>query len=128
MKNEKVYPVPENWKQSSWCNIDQYKKLYNTSIENPIKFWDEQAQRIDWITPWSTVSKINFNDNIDINWFIEGKLNAASNCIDRHLEERGDKIAIIWEGDDPNISKKISYKELHEEVCVFANILKTEGK
>ena len=123
-KNEKVYPVPEKWKESSWCNIDEYKKLYDKSIENPKEFWGEQAKRIDWITPWSEVSKVSFYDRIDINWFINGKLNASANCIDRHLEKNGNKIAIIWEGDDPNISKKITYNELHEEVCIFANILK----
>ena len=123
-KNEKVYPVPEKWKETSWCNIDEYKKLYDESIENPKKFWGEQAKRIDWIRPWSEVSKVSFYDRIDINWFINGKLNASANCIDRHLEKNGNKIAIIWEGDDPNISKKITYNELHEEVCIFANILK----
>ncbi|MBL41725.1 MAG: acetate--CoA ligase [Rhodospirillaceae bacterium] len=124
MVKDKIYPVTENWKKSSWCNKENYISLYNESLNYPEKFWKKQSERIHWISPWSKLNEVDFKNNIDINWFINGKLNASSNCIDRHLQKNGNKIAIIWEGDDPKNSKKISYNELYREVCIFANILK----
>ncbi len=124
MAKDKIYPVTENWKKTSWCNKENYISLYNESLSNPQKFWKKQSERIEWISPWSELNKIDFKNNIDINWFLNGKLNASANCIDKHLKKNGDKIAIIWEGDDPSNSRKISYKELYKEVCIFANILK----
>ena len=124
MVKDKIYPVTENWKKSSWCNKENYISLYNESLNYPEKFWKKQSERIQWISPWSKLNEVDFKNNIDISWFINGKLNASSNCIDRHLKKNGNKIAIIWEGDDPKNSRKISYNELYKEVCIFANILK----
>ena len=106
---------------------EKYKKLYNESIENNEEFWDKVAKRIDWIKPYSNVKEVNFNDNVSIKWYLKGELNVCSNCLDRHLQTRGDKVAILWEGDDPKKSKKITYKELYKEVCKFSNVLKNQG-
>ncbi|EPA7430077.1 acetate--CoA ligase [Pseudomonas aeruginosa] len=102
-----------------------YKFMYQQSVINPDGFWREQAQRIDWIKPFSKVKQTSFDDHhVDIKWFADGTLNVAYNCLDRHLEERGDQLAIIWEGDDPSEHKNITYRELHEQVCKFANALR----
>src|SRR5690554_5799584 len=102
--------------------------MYEQSISDPESFWNEQGQRISWFSPYSKVKNTSFAPgNISIKWFEDGTLNAAYNCIDRHLAERSDKTAIIWEGDDPSESKEISYKELHVEVSKFANGLKSLG-
>ena len=106
---------------------EKYKKLYNESIENNEEFWNKVAKRIDWIKPYSNVKEVNFNDNVSIKWYLKGELNVCSNCLDRHLQTRGDKVAILWEGDDPKKSKKITYKELYKEVCKFSNVLKNQG-
>jgi acetyl-CoA synthetase len=109
-------------------NFDEYKKLYDFSITNPDKFWAEQADKfITWDKKYEQVKDSSFSENLHIKWFEGGKLNISYNCIDRHLEKRGDQTAIIWEGDNPSESKKITYKQLHFEVCKFANILKNLG-
>ena len=98
------------------------------SIEDPDGFWGEHGKRIDWIKPFTKVKNTSLrSDNVSIKWFEDGTLNVAHNCIDRHLAKRGDQIAIIWEGDDPKDDKKITYRELHDEVCRFANVLKAHG-
>jgi len=105
-----------------------YEKMYAESIADPDAFWAEHGKRIDWITPYSRVSDVSYDKNdLHINWYADGTLNAAANCLDRHLASRGDQTAIIWEGDDPADSRHISYAELHAEVCKFANVLKAEG-
>ncbi len=92
---------------------------------NPDGFWREQAQRLDWIKPFTKVKQTSFDDHhVDIKWFADGTLNVSYNCLDRHLAERGDQVAIIWEGDDPSESRNITYRELHEQVCKFANALR----
>ncbi|MBN9412793.1 MAG: acetate--CoA ligase [Candidatus Paracaedimonas acanthamoebae] len=107
---------------------EKYGKLYAQSIENSEIFWREQAQRITWIKPFTKVKDTSFNlEDFRIKWFEDGTLNVAANCLDRHLAERGDQVAIIWEGDDPQDSQKITYRELHEQVCKCSNILKTLG-
>lgn len=106
---------------------EQYDALYQESITNPEGFWDKQAkERLDWIAPYSTVKNASYDD-VSIKWFEGGKINVSANCIDRHLATRGDQTAIIWEGDDPNDSKHITYNELHKEVCRFSNVLKELG-
>jgi len=105
-----------------------YEKMYAESIADPDAFWAEHGKRIDWITPYSRVSDVSYDKNdLHINWYADGTLNAAANCLDRHLASRGDQTAIIWEGDDPADSRHITYAELHAEVCKFANVLKAEG-
>ena len=122
--------IKNKWKESALLNENEYMELYKESIENPEGFWAEQAKCIDWLTPFSkdSIKKVNFSKtNLEIKWFYDGKLNVSYNCIDRHLEKKGDKTAIIWEGDDPQESKYISYRELHLEVCLMANVLKSKG-
>ena len=122
--------IKNQWKENALLNEDKYIELYKESIENPEIFWAEQAKCIDWFTPFSkdSIKKVNFSKtNLEIKWFYDGKLNVSYNCIDRHLEKKGDKTAIIWEGDNPQESKYISYRELHSEVCLMANVLKSKG-
>ena len=127
MSENLVFPVPQNWANESWCDNDRYLELYNQSIDDPDGFWGEQGKRIDWISPYSKVKNADFTGNVDIKWYEDGTLNASANCLDRHLATRGDQAAIIWEGDNPNDSKTITYAELHEMVCRLANGLKKIG-
>ena len=122
-----IYKVPDNIKSNSLMTNDEYKNLYDESIENPEKFWSEQAHKyLDWDSEWTNVKHEDFLKG-EVRWFENAKINASKNCIDRHLNKAGDKIAIIWEGDDPELSKEITYKELHEEVCRLSNVLKQRG-
>ena len=106
----------------------KYLEMYERSVVDPEGFWREQGQTIEWMKPFSKVSDVSYDKpDVSIKWYHDGTLNASANCLDRHLAERGDQTAIIWEGDDPNDSKHISYKELHEEVCKFSNVLKGRG-
>ena len=106
----------------------KYLEMYEHSVADPEGFWREQGQTIEWMKPFSKVSDVSYDKpDVSIKWYHDGTLNASANCLDRHLAERGDQTAIIWEGDDPNDSKHISYKELHEEVCKFSNVLKARG-
>ena len=126
--SQKIYPVPDDWKTRARIDQETYRRLYERSIKDPDGFWAEQAQRIDWITPFAKVKRTSFDThNVSIRWFEDGTTNVAMNCIDRHLPERANKVAIIWEGDDPSVSRHITYAELHEEVCRFANVLKKHG-
>ena len=122
-----IYKVPDNIKSNSLMTNDEYKNLYNKSIENPEKFWSDQAHKyLDWDSEWTNVKHEDFLKG-EVRWFENAKINASKNCIDRHLNKAGDKIAIIWEGDDPGLSKEITYRELHEEVCRLSNVLKQRG-
>jgi len=126
--SEKIYDVPAEWKQRALVDDAKYKQMYEASIKDPDKFWGEQAKRIDWIKPFTKVKNVSFApSNVSIKWFEDGTLNAAYNCIDRHLPKRAKQTAIIWEGDDPKDSKHITYQELHDEVCRFANILRNRN-
>lgn len=108
-------------------NLASYRHLYQQSIEHPSEFWGEQAnQFISWFTPFTTVTTGDFQ-NLEIEWFLEGKLNACYNCVDRHLETKANQVALIWEGNEPSRSRKFTYAQLHEEVCKFANVLKAQG-
>src|SRR5688572_12772211 len=128
MSDDKIYDVPADWAKRAWANDAKYKEMYAASIADPNKFWGEQAKRITWIKPFTKVKNTSYAPgNISIKWFEDGTLNACFNCVDRHLEKRGNQTAIIWEGDDPKDDKKITYKELHAEVQKFANVLKKQG-
>ena len=122
-----IYKVPDDIKSNSLMTNDEYKNLYDESIENPEKFWSEQAHKyLDWDSEWTNVKHEDFLKG-EVRWFENAKINASKNCIDRHLNVAGEKIAIIWEGDDPEYSKEITYRELHEEVCRLSNVLKQRG-
>ncbi|MBX2839001.1 MAG: acetate--CoA ligase [Gammaproteobacteria bacterium] len=127
MSDDKMYPVPDSLSESALINKEQYDEMYARSIDNPEEFWAEQANEfVDWFKPWDQVQEWDYH-KAEIAWFTGAKLNVSYNCLDRHLETRGDQTAILWEGDDPEQSKKITYRELHEEVCRFANALKGLG-
>ena len=128
-KAYKVHKVPKRWKEKAHIDKDEYEKLYAKSVKNPDKFWAKQAKRIDWIKPFTVVKNCSFAyPDVSIKWYEDGTLNVTTNCIDRHLKKRGKKTAIIWEPDDPNAeAKHISYRELHENVCRLANVLKAHG-
>src|SRR5260221_9186747 len=127
MKDSKVYDVPASVAKEAYINTEKYHTLYKRSIESPDAFWAEQAKEfITWFSPWKSVQSGDF-DTLDIRWFSEGKLNACYNCVDRHLEKRKDKVAIIWQGDDPNETLSLTYAELHEKINRFANVLKNLG-
>jgi len=126
--NKNLYPVPQSFAAAAQVKRRDYEKMYAESIEDPNRFWDRIGHRIDWIEEFSQVKDSNYSEkDFHIRWFHDGKLNVASNCLDRHLKTRGDKTAIIWEGDDPAVSQHISYRELHERVCQCANALKSLG-
>ena len=126
--SEKIYDVPAEWKKRAFVDDAKYQEMYALSVKDPDGFWREQAQRIDWIKPFTKVKNTSFDPhNVSIKWFEDGTLNACYNCVDRHLGDRGDQVALLWEGDDPKDDKKLTYKELHAEVCKFANVLKARG-
>jgi hypothetical protein len=128
MSDEKIYEVPADWRKRAFIDEAKYQEMYARSIKDPNGFWAEQAKRVDWIKPFSKVKNSSYDPhNVSIKWFEDGTLNAAYNCVDRHLAKRGEQTAIIWEGDDPKDDKKITYKQLHAEVCKFANVLKARG-
>ncbi|MGE5774305.1 MAG: acetate--CoA ligase [Hyphomicrobiales bacterium] len=126
--SEKIYDVPADWRKRAYIDDAKYQEMYARSIKDPNGFWAEQAKRVDWIKPFSKVKNTSYDShNVSIKWFEDGTLNVAYNCVDRHLAKRGDQTAIIWEGDDPKNDKKLTYKQLHAEVCRFANVLKARG-
>ena len=121
-------PVFENFKDSAHLTKDKYEETYKFALDNPEAFWEKEGKRINWINPYTMVKDVTWSNNdVNIKWFYDGTLNASYNCIDRHLSDKSDQIAIIWEGDDPNESKKITYKELHQKVSKFANMMKHFG-
>ena len=123
-----IYPVPEATKKRALIDKARYEEMYAKSIDDNEAFWAEQAQRIDWIKPFTKVKDVSFaKDDLHIRWYEDGTLNVCYNCVDRHLEKKGDDVAIIWEGDDPANDLKITYRELHERVSKFANALKAIG-
>ncbi|MES2294697.1 MAG: acetate--CoA ligase [Pseudomonadota bacterium] len=126
--SDEIIPVPGDWKKRAFVGASDYAGRYAQSVEDPDGFWKKEAARLDWVKPFTKVSDVSWKpDNLHIRWFEDGTLNVAANCIDRHLARRGNQTAIIWEGDDPKDSKRISYRQLHEEVCRFANVLKARG-
>jgi acetyl-CoA synthetase len=126
--SDKIYDVPADWRKRAYVDDAKYKEMYARSVKDPNGFWGEQAKRIDWIKPFSKVKNTSYDpSNVSIKWFEDGTLNVCHNCVDRHLAKRGDQTAILWEGDDPKDDKKLTYKQLHAEVCRFANVLKSRG-
>ncbi len=128
MSENELFGVPETWAARAWTDNEGYLEMYRHSTEDPEGFWAEHAKRIDWIKPYSQIKDVSFErGDLHIRWFHDGTLNASANCLDRHLETRGDQVAIIWEGDEPGEDSKFTYRELHEAVCRFANGLKSLG-
>jgi len=128
MSEQHIHPVSQEWAKRAFVDEAGYKAMYEESVSNPEGFWGEQGKRLDWIKPYSKVKNTTFEyPDVSIKWFEDGTLNVSANCIDRHLEKRGDQVAIIWEGDDPSDDKKITYRQLHEEVCKLANAMKDAG-
>ena len=128
MADEKIFPVPESYKENTHVTREMYEDLYKKAEKDPVKFWHEIGKRIDWIKPYTKTKDVTWSKNkVDINWYYDGTLNVSENCIDRHLKNRADQTAIIWEGDDPSESLNITYKELYKNVCRFANALKNNG-
>ena len=123
-----IYPIPEEWAKKAVVTQAGYREDYAQSIQDPDSFWKKEASRIDWMVPFTKVQTTSFNEaDFGIKWFEDGVLNISANCLDRHLAERGDQVAILWEGDDPSQTRKITYKELHADVCRLANALKKLG-
>ena len=128
MSEDTRYPVPADWAAHAWVDGEAYERMYRRSIEDKDGFWAEQGQRIDWIKPYTQVRDVSYAaDDLHIRWYQDGQLNVSANCLDRHLETRGEQAAIIWEGDDPAESLTITYRQLYDKVCRFANGLKSLG-
>lgn len=128
MSDEITFPPSDDTAKRAHVDNSAYQKLYDASIADNEAFWAEHGRRIDWITPYSKIENVSYDvSNLSIRWFEDGTLNAAANCLDRHLESRGDQTAIIFEGDEPTDSRHITYRELHEDVSKFANVLKARG-
>ena len=128
MSEEHVHEVDAAFRRHALIDAPTYRAWYEASVRDPETFWGEHGRRIDWFKPFSRVKDTSFSrEDVRIRWFADGTTNVAHNCLDRHLEARGDKVAILWEGDDPAKSRAITYRELHAEVCRFANVLKARG-
>ena len=127
MSEDKVYSIIPSAAARAHINDDQYRSMYDASINEPEAFWSRQANEfLTWEKSWDTLTQSDFSQGT-AQWFVGGELNASYNCIDRHLKTRGDQVAIIWEGDDPSDDTKITYSELYEHVCRLANVLKDRG-
>lgn len=127
MTEDRRFPPSDQIASGSHCNWEKYKKLYQESLEDPDNFWAKQAERLVWYEKWTKVKNISFKKPVEISWFVNGKLNVSFNCIDRHLIQSKDRLAIIWEPDEPGPARKISYGELYDEVCRMANVLRNHG-
>ena len=128
MEQDMIFEPSADLAKSALIDANGYAALYQDSIANPDQFWAEHGERVDWIKPYSQISDVSYDaKDLHIKWYADGTLNAAANCLDRHLATRGDQTAIIWEGDEPDQHRHITYRELHEEVCKFANVLKANG-
>jgi acetyl-CoA synthetase len=128
MTKNNIYIPSSDVVKNAHVNSEQYEKMYEESINDPDVFWDTHGKRIDWIKPYKKISNVSYaKEDLQIKWYEDGTLNASANCLDRHLKTKGDSTAIIWEGDNPNESKHITYKQLYEDVCKFSNVLKKVG-
>ena len=118
MSDDKVYEVPADWQKRAFIDDAKYQEMYARSLKDPNGFWAEQAKRLDWIKPFSKVKNTSFAPgNVSIKWFEDGTLNACFNCVDRHLAKRGHQTAILWEGDDPRMSERLTYRQLYERLA-----------
>ena len=125
---EPVYPVPDAFARQANLTPEKFKEMYDRSIADPEGFWSEHGRRIDWMTPYTQAKNVSWDEgDFNIEWYADGILNVSTNCLDRHLETRGDKPAIIWEGNTPDESKTLTYRQVYHEVCRFANVLKKRG-
>jgi acetyl-CoA synthetase len=128
MSEEKIYPVADSVAAEAWTDKSTYQNLYKSSVEDPVVFWGKQAMRLDWIKTFTEIKDVSYDaSDLHIRWFGDGELNVAANCLDRHLEARGEQTAIIWEGDDPSEEAHITYKELHDRVCRLGSALRGLG-
>ncbi|HSD34041.1 MAG TPA: acetate--CoA ligase [Alphaproteobacteria bacterium] len=127
MSNTSYFPVPDETAEAAWIDAAKYERMYAESIASPERFWAEHGRRIDWIKPFTKVKDVDYSGKVHIRWFHDGVLNVAANCLDRHLSQRADQTAILWEGDDPKEHRHVSYAELHRSVCRLANVLKGKG-
>ena len=127
MADDQVYPVSKEWAKRAWVDDSRHHEMYRRSVSDPEGFWGEHGKRLDWIKPYTKVKNTSFVGGVSIKWFEDGVLNVSVNCVDRHLDTRADQTAIIFEGDEPSDSRDITYRELHDEVCRFANVLKSKG-
>jgi acetyl-CoA synthetase len=126
--SDKIYAVPAEWASRAWVDEQKYQSMYKRSVEDPEGFWGDVGKRVDWIKPYSKVKNVSYGPgDVSIKWYEDGTLNVCANCVDRHLMTRGDQVAIIWEGDDPTVDQQITYRQLYEKVCKFANVLKANG-
>jgi acetyl-CoA synthetase len=126
MSNE-LFPVPADIAKSALIDAAKYQTMYDRSVADPAGFWGEAGKRLDWIKPYTKVKNTSFTGDVAIKWYEDGTLNVSANCLDRHLAKRGDQVAIVWEGDDPNEHKHITYRQAYEETCRMANVLKKHG-
>ncbi len=126
MSEQKIFEIPASAIEKAWIDNDNYLKMYQESVEDPVGFWDKQADRLDWFKKWDRTLDWDYNKAY-IRWYEGGKLNVSHNCLDRHLEARGDQKALIWESDDPKVDRSFTYKQLHSEVSKFANVMKALG-
>jgi len=122
-----LYPVPAEFAKNALIDEKTYQEWYERSVKDPDGFWGEHGKRVDWIKPFTQVKDVSYSGDVSIKWFADGTLNVSANCLDRHLAKRGDQTAIIWEGDDPNESEHITYKDLHERVCRLSNVMTDMG-
>ena len=128
MSDVKIHPVPAEVAANAHINAEKYDAMYKRSIDDPDGFWGDAAEEfVTWSKKWDKVMDYSFGEDLYIKWFQGGKLNVSYNCLDRHLDTRGDQTALIWEGDDPSVDSKITYRQLHEQVCRLANVMKDQG-
>ena len=128
MAGETLIQVPRDWRERAYVDDAKYQAMYDRSIREPEAFWAEHGRRIDWFKPYSKIKDVSFDaSDLHVRWFHDGTLNASYNCLDRHLAKHGERVAIVWEGDDPKVDKKLTYRQLHGEVCKLANVMKDIG-
>ncbi|MGH6883123.1 MAG: acetyl-coenzyme A synthetase N-terminal domain-containing protein, partial [Hypericibacter sp.] len=127
MTSPTLFPVTEELARTAWIDEAKYESLYHLSMMDPEGFWGEQGKLVDWIKPFTKVKDVDYTGEVRIRWYYDGSLNVSANCLDRHLPQRADQTAILWEGDDPKEQKHVTYGEMHEGVCRLANVLKSHG-